>query len=399
MKTATGTQEVKSDYLVLATGSYPTKIPGLSIDSPRVLDSTGALDLPAIPKTLLVVGGGYIGLELGSVYAALGTKVSVVEMTPGLLPGADRDLVKPLAQRIEKTFAKVMLSTKVTGMVAAKSGIAVTFEGEGAPASETYDYVLVSIGRRPNSKVPGLETTKVKVDAKGFIETDGQRRTAEPTVFAIGDVAGEPMLAHKASHEARVAIDAIAGHKVDVRAGGDSGGGLHRSRDRLGRPDRSRGREGRPQGRGRALPVGGLGPGHRHRPRRRADQAGHRPRHRADPRRRHGRLGRRRAHRRGRAGDRDGRHGHRREADHPPAPDPVGDGDGGRRGVLRAGHARLPAEEEGCAAHRAASAVLAEPGIEIISSGPACRTPPASSPGARAGRGSRRGPATARPTR
>jgi dihydrolipoamide dehydrogenase len=214
VKTATGVQDVSADYVVLATGSHPTRIPGLNVDSPRLLDSTGALDLPAIPKTLLVVGGGYIGLELGSVYAALGTKVSVVEMTPTLLPGADRDLVKPLQQRIEKTFAKVMLSTKVTGMVAAKGGIAVTFDGEGAPASETYDYVLVSIGRRPNSKIDGLEKTKVKVDAKGFIETDGQRRTAEPTMFAIGDVAGEPMLAHKASHEARVAIEAIAGHKA-----------------------------------------------------------------------------------------------------------------------------------------------------------------------------------------
>ena len=179
-----------------------------------MLDSTGALDLPEIPKTLLVIGGGYIGLELGSVYAALGTKVSVVEMTPGLLPGADRDLVKPLAQRIDKTFAKVMLSTKVIGMVAAKSGIAVTFDGDGAPASETYDYVLVSIGRRPSSTIDGLGTTGVKVDSKGFIETDGQRRTAEPSMFAIGDVAGEPMLAHKASHEARVAIEAIAGHKA-----------------------------------------------------------------------------------------------------------------------------------------------------------------------------------------
>jgi dihydrolipoamide dehydrogenase len=160
------------------------------------------------------VGGGYIGLELGSVYAALGTKVSVVEMMPGLLPGADRDLVKPLAQKVEKTFAKVMLSTKVTGMVAKKDAITVSFEGEGAPASETYDYVLVSIGRRPNSKIEGLEKTRVKIDPKGFIETDGQRRTAEPTMFAIGDVAGEPMLAHKASHEARVAIEAIAGHKA-----------------------------------------------------------------------------------------------------------------------------------------------------------------------------------------
>lgn len=214
VKTASGTQDVTADYVVLATGSYPTKIPGLNLDTPRLLDSTGALDLPAIPKTMLVVGGGYIGLELGSVYAALGTKVSVVEMTPTLLPGADRDLVKPLQQRIDKTFAKVMLATKVTGMVAAKSGIAVTFEGEGAPASETYDYVLVSIGRRPNSKIDGLDKTRVKIDAKGFIETDGQRRTAEPTMFAIGDVAGEPMLAHKASHEARVAIEAIAGHKA-----------------------------------------------------------------------------------------------------------------------------------------------------------------------------------------
>jgi dihydrolipoamide dehydrogenase len=212
--TASGVQEISADYVVLATGSYPTRIPGLDVDSPRLLDSTSALDLPAIPKTLLVVGGGYIGLELGSVYAALGTKVSVVEMTPGLLPGADRDLVRPLAQKIEKAFARVMLSTKVTGMVAAKNGLAVTFEGEGAPAKETFDYVLVSIGRRPNSKIPGLETTRVTVDAKGFIEADGQRRTAEPTVFAIGDVAGEPMLAHKASHEARVAIDAIAGHKA-----------------------------------------------------------------------------------------------------------------------------------------------------------------------------------------
>ncbi len=215
VKTASGVQQVTADYIVLATGSHPTKIPALSIDSPRVLDSTGALDLPEIPKTLLVVGGGYIGLELGSVYAALGTKVSVVEMTPGLLPGADRDLVRPLAQRIEKTFAKVMLSTRVTGMVAAKSGVAVTFDGDGAPASETYDYVLVSIGRRPNSKIDGLDTTRVKVDAKGFIETDGQRRTAEPTMFAIGDVAGEPMLAHKASHEARVAIEAMLGHKAE----------------------------------------------------------------------------------------------------------------------------------------------------------------------------------------
>ena len=214
-----GEETVSVDYMILATGSTPTKIPSLSIDSPRVLDSTTALDLPEIPKTMLVVGGGYIGLELGSVYAALGTKVSVVEMTPGLLPGADRDLVKILAQRVEKIYDKIMLSTKVTSVTEVKSGgaatgVKVTFEGEGAPKEVTYDYVLFAIGRRPNATIAGLNKTQVKVDAKGFIETDGQRRTAEPTIFAIGDVAGEPMLAHKASHEARVAVEAIEGHKA-----------------------------------------------------------------------------------------------------------------------------------------------------------------------------------------
>jgi dihydrolipoamide dehydrogenase len=214
VKKADGEQTVTVDYMILALGSLPTKIPSLSIDSPRVLDSTGALDLPEVPKSMLVIGGGYIGLELGSVYAALGTRVSVVEMTPGLLPGADRDLVRFLAQRVEKTFEKVMVSTKVTSMKASDKSVTVNFEGEGAPKEATYDYVLVSIGRRPNAKIDGLDKTKVKVDAKGFIETDGQRRTAEPTIFAIGDVAGEPMLAHKASHEARVAVEAIEGQKA-----------------------------------------------------------------------------------------------------------------------------------------------------------------------------------------
>jgi dihydrolipoamide dehydrogenase len=215
VKKADGSDEtVRVDAMILALGSLPTKIPSLSLDSKRVLDSTGALDLPEVPKSMLVVGGGYIGLELGSVYAALGTRVSVVEMTPGLLPGADRDLVKLLAQRVEKTFEKVMVSTKVTAMKEVRDAIEVSFEGEGAPASATYDYVLVSIGRRPNAKIAGLDKTKVKVDAKGFIETDAQRRTAEPTIFAIGDVAGEPMLAHKASHEARIAVEAIEGKKA-----------------------------------------------------------------------------------------------------------------------------------------------------------------------------------------
>src|SRR5689334_11930514 len=211
---ANGPTGLTFEHLILATGSSPTKIPSLSLDSPRMLDSTSALDLPDIPKSLLVVGGGYIGLELGSVYATLGSKVSVVEMTPGLLPGADRDLVQVLEKRLKGLFASIMLETKVVKVAEEKNGIRVTFEGKVDPKEQVFDRVLVAIGRRPNGKVPGLETTKVKVDAKGFIETDGQRRTAEPSIFAIGDVAGEPMLAHKASHEARVAVDAIEGQKA-----------------------------------------------------------------------------------------------------------------------------------------------------------------------------------------
>ena len=201
------------EHCIIATGSVPTRIPGLSIDSPRLMDSTGALDLPDVPKSLLVVGGGYIGLELGSVYAALGSRVTVVEMTGGLLPGADRDLVSILAKRIEQICEAVWLNTKVTGMKEAKDGITVTFEGEGKSGEQTFDRVLVSIGRRPNAKIPGLEKTRVEVDKRGFIVTDKSRRTGEPNIYAIGDVAGDPMLAHKASHEGRAAVDAIAGDR------------------------------------------------------------------------------------------------------------------------------------------------------------------------------------------
>jgi dihydrolipoamide dehydrogenase len=205
------------EHAIIATGSRPSTIPGLSLDSPRVMDSTAALELPDIPASLLVVGGGYIGLELGSVYAALGTKVTVVEMTGGLLPGADRDLVNVLAKRIEAICDKVLLNTKVVGMKDARNGIAVTFEGEGVPPDareRTFDRVLISIGRRPNSAVPGLDRTRVVVNSRGFIDVDPARRTAEPSIYAIGDVVGEPMLAHKASHEGRVAVEAIAGERV-----------------------------------------------------------------------------------------------------------------------------------------------------------------------------------------
>ena len=209
-----GKTELSFEHCILATGSHPTKIPSLSIDSPRMMDSTSGLELPDVPKSLLVIGGGYIGLELGTVYAALGSEVSVVEMTPGLLPGADRDLVAVLHKRLETMFSAILLNTKVVKVGEEKNGIRVAFEGDNAPRDQVFDRVLVAVGRRPNSKIPGLETTRVKVDQKGFVETNGQRRTAEPSIFAIGDVAGEPMLAHKASHEARVAVEAIAGHKA-----------------------------------------------------------------------------------------------------------------------------------------------------------------------------------------
>ena len=209
-----GERRLTFEHVILATGSFPATLPGWP-NSERILDSTSALDLPNVPKTLLVVGGGYIGLELGTVYAALGSKVSVVEMLDGLLPGADRDLVLPLAKRAEKIFGKVMLSTKVAQITEEKDGLRVRFEGANAPpAEQQYEKVLVSVGRKPNSAIPGLEKTRVEKDGKGFIKIDPQRRTAEPSIFAIGDVAGEPMLAHKATHEGRTAAEVIHGKKV-----------------------------------------------------------------------------------------------------------------------------------------------------------------------------------------
>jgi dihydrolipoamide dehydrogenase len=210
-----GEETLTFDRVVIATGSRPTVVPSLKIDSPRLMDSSGALDLIDIPKTLLVIGGGYIGLELGSVYATLGTKVTCVEMLSGLLPGADRDLVLPLHKRLEKLFSAILLNTTVKSLKDEKTGIRVTLEGPDVKEKEqVFDRVLMSVGRRPNSEIPGLDKTKVKVNARGFIEINGQRQTADPAIYAIGDVAGEPMLAHKAMHEGRTAVEAIAGHKV-----------------------------------------------------------------------------------------------------------------------------------------------------------------------------------------
>ena len=216
--TSGGQETVQFEHAILATGSLPAIPPALQVDDPRVMDSTTALELPDIPKSLLVVGGGYIGLELGTVYATFGSAVTVVEMTSGLLPGADRDLVDVLARRVNATMKQVMLDTKVVRMQPESGGIRVTFEGKGAEGAagtaQLFDRVLVAVGRRPNSKIPGLERTQVQVDQRGFIMVDEQRRTHEPSIFAIGDVVGEPMLAHKASHEGRVAVEVMAGQNV-----------------------------------------------------------------------------------------------------------------------------------------------------------------------------------------
>jgi dihydrolipoamide dehydrogenase len=205
---------VRFEHCILATGSSPTRIPAFDLPTPRVMDSTGALELPDVPESLLVVGGGYIGLELGTVYAALGSRVSVVEMTDGLLPGADRDLVKPLQKRIEPQFEGIYLNTKVVSIVDKKDAIEVTFDGNVEKKTQRYSRVLVSVGRRPNSADLGLEHTKAEVNQRGFVAVDPQRRTAEPSILAIGDLAGEPMLAHKASHEGKTAVEALAGEKV-----------------------------------------------------------------------------------------------------------------------------------------------------------------------------------------
>jgi dihydrolipoamide dehydrogenase len=202
------------EHCIVATGSNPTRIAAFDLPTHRVMDSTGALALPDVPESLLVVGGGYIGLEMGSVYAALGSKVSVVEMTDGLLPGADRDLVRPLQKQLQGIFQSIYLNTKVASLVDKQDSIEVTFDGDVPEKVQRFSRVLLCIGRRPNSAGLGLEHIGVQVDGHGFISVDRQRRTNHPRIFAIGDVAGQPMLAHKAAHEGKTAVEVILGKQV-----------------------------------------------------------------------------------------------------------------------------------------------------------------------------------------
>ena len=211
------TETVGFEHCIIAAGSQSTKFPGVK-DDPRIMDSTGALELKDIPKRFLIVGGGIIGLEMGTVYDALGSKVSVVELSDGLIQGCDRDLVRPLQKRMEQRFEKIMLNTKVTSIEPKTDGIHVEFESEGKLESQIYDRVLIAIGRRPNGKAIKAELAGVNVTDQGFIPVDKQMRTNVSHIFAIGDIVGQPMLAHKATHEGKVAAEVIAGHKVEFQA-------------------------------------------------------------------------------------------------------------------------------------------------------------------------------------
>ena len=201
-------QKVRFKHAIVATGSAPARLPGLAVAGDRLLDSTAALELAEIPEKLLVIGGGYIGLELGQVYAALGSRVTLVEMTDGLLPGVDRALVQPLARRCEKLFARIRLGTKVTALIETGSAVEARF---GADEAETFDRVLVAVGRRPASAGLGLEQTRAAVDARGFVTVDDRCRTADLAIYAVGDVTGKPMLAHRAMRQGKVAAEVIAG--------------------------------------------------------------------------------------------------------------------------------------------------------------------------------------------
>ena len=214
VETTDGQKTVSFEHCIIAAGSSVARIPGFPYDDPRLIDSTGALELKDVPKHMLVIGGGIIGLEMATVYSALGSKITLVEWMDQLIPGADPDLIKPLHRRIKKRYEAIYLKTKVTQIVTGESGLTVTFEGENAPEPQTYDRILMAVGRRPNGRAIGAEEIGIQVNERGFIPVDQQMRTSLPHIFAIGDIVGEPMLAHKATYEGKLAAEIIAGHKA-----------------------------------------------------------------------------------------------------------------------------------------------------------------------------------------
>ena len=218
VETTDGVKTISFDHAIIAAGSSVARIPGFPYDDARLMDSTGALELQDVPKRLLIIGGGIIGLEMATVYDALGSRISVVELADGLIPGADRDIVRPLHKRIEKRYEAIYLNTKVTQITAEKDGLRVTFAGEKAPAPQLYDRVLLAIGRRPNGREIGADAAGVTVNERGFIAVDRQQRSNVAHIYAIGDIVGDPMLAHKATHEGKVAAEVIAGHKAGFDA-------------------------------------------------------------------------------------------------------------------------------------------------------------------------------------
>ena len=213
VQTDDGITKVSFDQCVIAAGSEPVTLPFIPHDDPRVIDSTGALELEDVPKRLLVLGGGIIGLEMATVYDALGSKVTIVEFMDQIIPGADKDIVKPLHKRIEGRYEAILTKTKVTAVEAQKKGLKVTMEGPDGEKTDTFDKVLVAVGRKPNGHMVDAEKAGVAVDERGFINVDNQQRTGVPHIFAIGDVVGQPMLAHKAVHEGKVAAEVAAGEK------------------------------------------------------------------------------------------------------------------------------------------------------------------------------------------
>lgn len=208
-----GTTTISFDDVIIAAGSSVMKIPGFPYDDERLMDSTGALELKEVPKRLLVIGGGIIGLEMATVYDALGSKVSIVELSPGLIPGCDRDLVRPLEKRVKKRYENIWLNAKVTDIKALKTGLKVSFEGKNVPETDTFDRVLLAVGRTPNGKLINAEKAGVQIDERGFIAVDKQQKTNAPNIYAIGDIVGQPMLAHKATHEGKTAAEVINGMK------------------------------------------------------------------------------------------------------------------------------------------------------------------------------------------